>query len=47
MIRDGPDKHETPRDEVMAEHKNFGRTLDHLLDIDPDTVVRTPANRPV
>ncbi|MSR53750.1 MAG: DUF1501 domain-containing protein [Gemmataceae bacterium] len=27
--------------------ESFGRTLYHLLGIDPDTVVRTPANRPV
>jgi Protein of unknown function (DUF1501) len=27
--------------------ESFGRTLYHLLGIDPDTIVRTPANRPV
>ncbi|MBY0230110.1 MAG: DUF1501 domain-containing protein, partial [Gemmataceae bacterium] len=27
--------------------ESFGRTLYHLLGIDPDTVVRTPADRPV
>ena len=27
--------------------ESFGRTLYHLLGIDPDTVVTTPANRPV
>ncbi|MBM3979682.1 MAG: DUF1501 domain-containing protein [Planctomycetes bacterium] len=27
--------------------ESFGRTLFHLLGIDPDTVVHTPANRPV
>lgn len=27
--------------------ESFGRTLYHLLGIDPDTVVKTPANRPV
>lgn len=27
--------------------ESFGRTLYHLLGIDPDTVVHTPANRPV
>ena len=27
--------------------ESFGRTLYHLLGIDPDTVVQTPANRPV
>ncbi len=27
--------------------ESFGRTLYHLLGIDPDTVVRTPASRPV
>jgi hypothetical protein len=27
--------------------ESFGRTLYHLLGIDPDTVVNTPANRPV
>jgi hypothetical protein len=27
--------------------ESFGRTLYHLLGIDPETVVRTPANRPV
>jgi Protein of unknown function (DUF1501) len=27
--------------------ESFGRTLDHLLGIDSDTVVYTPANRPV
>jgi len=27
--------------------ESFGRTMYHLLGIDPDTVVKTPANRPV
>jgi len=27
--------------------ESFGRTLYHLLGIDPDTVIPTPANRPV
>jgi len=27
--------------------ESFGRTLYHLLGIDPDTIVRTPTNRPV
>ena len=27
--------------------ESFGRTLYHLLGIDPDTIVKTPANRPV
>src|SRR6185295_15116384 len=27
--------------------ESFGRTLYHLLGIDPDTIVNTPANRPV
>ncbi len=27
--------------------ESFGRTLYHLLGIDPDTIVHTPANRPV
>jgi hypothetical protein len=27
--------------------ESFGRTLYHLLGIDPDAVVRTPADRPV
>ena len=27
--------------------ESFGRTLYHLLGIDPDTVVTTPANRPI
>ena len=26
--------------------ESFGRTLHHLLGIDPDTIVKTPANRP-
>ncbi len=27
--------------------ESFGRTLYHLLGIDPDTIVTTPATRPV
>jgi hypothetical protein len=27
--------------------ESFGRTLYHLLGIDPDTIIHTPANRPV
>jgi len=27
--------------------ESFGRTLYHLLGIDPDTVMRTPSNRPI
>jgi hypothetical protein len=27
--------------------ESFGRTLYHLLGIDPDTTVTTPANRPI